>query len=209
MSMITPPGASAASAQTPVLTVAAQSRWPCNGVAVAPDGTMFLGLPRFPGHTETPSLVRVEQDGALSPFPGGAWNAWRQGGDGREAFVMVNAVHVFNDGTLWVVDQGAVGESAVPGGHKIVRLDPRTGAVLAVIRFGDDILPDGATMNDLRLHDHMLYVTDSGLGGLIVHDLGANRTLRRLSGHPLLRRPADAAQKGHGARLLADAAGRR
>ncbi|MDF9789306.1 hypothetical protein M2440_000007 [Methylorubrum extorquens] len=181
MSMTTAQAARAASAPTPVLTLAAQSRWLCNGVAAAPDGTLFLGLPRFPDHRETPSLVRVEQDGALSPFPGGAWNAWSQGGDGQSAFVMVNAVHVFNDGTLWVVDQGAVGERAVPGGQKIVRLDPRTGTVLAVLRFGDDILPAGATMNDLRLHDHMLYVTDSGLGGIIVHDLAANRTLRRAS----------------------------
>jgi hypothetical protein len=209
MSMTTAPEARAASAQTPVLTVAAQSRWLCNGVAAAPDGTLFLGLPRFPDHTETPSLVRVEPDGALSPFPGGTWNAWSQGKDGRDAFVMVNAVHVFNDGTLWVVDQGAVGGRAVPGAQKIVRLDPRTGTVLAVLRFGDGILPAGATMNDLRLHDHMLYVTDSGLGGIIVHDLAANRTLRRLSGHPLLRKPDGAVQKGQAGRILADAAGRR
>ncbi|MCY1641061.1 L-dopachrome tautomerase-related protein [Methylorubrum sp. SL192] len=209
MSMTTAPEARAASAQTPVLTVAAQSRWLCNGVAAAPDGTLFLGLPRFPDHTETPSLVRVEPDGALSPFPGGTWNAWSQGKDGRDAFVMVNAVHVFNDGTLWVVDQGTVAGRAVPGAQKIVRLDPRTGTVLAVLRFGDSILPAGATMNDLRLHDHMLYVTDSGLGGIIVHDLAANRTLRRLSGHPLLRKPDGAAQKGQAGRVLADAAGRR
>lgn len=208
MSMTVAAEARAASAPTPALTVAAQSRWLCNGVAAAPDGTLFLGLPRFPDHTATPSLVRVEPDGALSPFPGGTWNAWSQGGDGREAFVTVNAVHVFNDGTLWVVDQGAVGGQAVPGGPKIVRIDPRTGTVLAVLRFGDDILPAGAAMNDLRLHDHMLYVTDSGLGGLIVHDLAANRTLRRLSGHPLLHKPEGAVQKGQGGRILADAADR-
>ncbi|MEN3212388.1 L-dopachrome tautomerase-related protein [Methylorubrum populi] len=208
MSMTVAAEARAASAPTPALTVAAQSRWLCNGVAAAPDGTLFLGLPRFPDHTATPSLVRVEPDGALSPFPGGTWNAWSPDGDGRESFVTVNAVHVFNDGTLWVVDQGTVGGQAVPGGPKIVRLDPRTGTVLAVLRFGDDILPAGATMNDLRLHDHMLYVTDSGLGGLIVHDLAANRTLRRLSDHPLLRKPEGAVQKGQGGRILADAAGR-
>ncbi|OBR53130.1 hypothetical protein A6456_09205 [Paraburkholderia tropica] len=37
-------------------------------------------------------------------------------------------------------------------------------------------------MNDLRFHRQMLYISDSGLGGIIVHDVSTGRTARRLSG---------------------------
>lgn len=201
--------ATATIAEPPVAEAAIRSPWLCNGVTVAPDGTVFLGLPRFAGHMDTPSLAKVGRDGAPVPFPGDAWNRWQPGVDGREAFVMVNAVHVFADGTLWVVDQGTADGRVVPGAAKLVRLDPKTGAVLATIRFGADILPPGATMNDMRLHDNIVYVTDSGLGGILVHDLGAGRTLRRLSHHPLLRQEAGMAQKGYGGRPLAGDTGQR
>lgn len=203
--------AAAAGAQglaAPTLTVAARSPWLTNGVAVTDEGRMFLSLPRFDATVQTPSLVQVEHDGSLTPFPGGAWHGWKPGSDGRDAFVMVNAVHVFDDNTLWVVDQGAPGGTRpAPGTQKLVRLDPRTNSILTVLRFADDILPPGATMNDLRIHDQMIYVTDSGLGGIIVHDLTANRTIRRLSGHPLSK--ASGVQKGGGGRILADATGKR
>lgn len=192
-----------------LLSIAATSPWLCNGVAATADGTLFFALPRFVGHDRTPSLAKRGEDGTLSPFPGGTWNGWAPGGDATMAFVNVNAVHVFADDSVWAVDQGTHAGEAVPGGAKIVRLDPRSGAVLTVIRFGSAAMPDGAMLNDLRIHDRMLYATDSGLGGILVHDLLSGRTLRRLSGSPLLRKPAGTAQKGAGGRPLADGQGRR
>ena len=196
-------------ADSPQLRVAARSDRLCNGVAVSQQGFIFLGLPRLNGHAETPGLVRLEEDGATTPFPGGRWNEWRPGVDPREAFVNVNAVHVFADDTLWVVDQGTTASGPVAGGAKIVRIDAATGTVLTVLRFADAILPPGAAMNDLRVHDNIVYVTDSGRGGIIVHDLAADRTVRRLSGHPLTRKPEAQVQRGAGGRVLADRAGRR
>lgn len=195
-----------ATTRDPGLQIAAQSPWLVNAVALAPDGTMFLGLPRFDAASDTPSLARVENDGSLAPFPGGAWNGWSEGKDGRDAFVMVNAIHIFHDGTLWAVDQGTVdGAEPAPGAQKVVRLDPRTGSVLAVLRFGPDILPTGARLNDLRIHDNMLYLTDSGLGGVIVHDIVTNRTRRCLSQWAGLTAGSD--MKGTGGRKLEDGKG--
>lgn len=191
------------------LTVAARSPWLVNGVAVAPDGTLFLGLPRFDAASDTPSIARIEADGTLAAFPGGQFNGWKPGADSRDALVNVNAIHIFHDGTLWAVDQGtpAGGSEPEPGAQKLVRLDPRTGSLLTILRFGPDVLPLGARMNDLRIHDNMIYVTDSGLGGIIVHDLTANRTIRRLSGHPLLR--ANAPIRGRAGRVLENGSGQR
>lgn len=167
------------------LTVAAKSPWLVNGVTATDDGTIFLGLPRWGNGVETPSIARVEKDGKLTPFPGGAWNEWKPGADPRNCFVNVNSLHIFEDNTLWAVDVGGPwGEAPVgPGAQKVVRMDPRTGSLLTVLHFDKDILPTGASLNDLRQHDQMLYFTDSGLGGIIVHDLTCNKTVRRLSGN--------------------------
>ncbi|MCJ2181267.1 hypothetical protein MTR62_00870 [Novosphingobium sp. 1949] len=193
------PGRAPAAGQAADFRIATRSPSPVNAIAVNPAGTLFLGLPRLSQDAATPSVVRVEEDGTLAPFPGGAWNAWTPGASGVDAFVMVNALHVFDDGTLWVVDQGtADGREPQAGAQKLIRFDPRTGSLLSVLRFAADILPSGARLGDLRIHDQMLYVTDAGLGAIIVHDLVANRTIRRLSGQ------GDALVKGARIELSAD-----
>ena len=186
-------GTRAADAPLP-LELAVRSPWMANQVALTSDGALFLGLPRYARYRPTPSLARREADGTLRPFPGNGWNDWQPGADGRNAFVYLNSVHIFDD-TIWCVDQGALSPGIFgpalavpqPGAQKLVQLDPRSGRVLRILRFDETILLPGAQMNDLRLRGNMLYITDSGLGGIIVHDLASGRTLRRLSGHPLVK----------------------
>jgi len=165
------------------MKVAVHSPWMSNGVALTSDNIMFLGLPRFPGHEVTPSVARIAADGTAWPFPGGAWNNWVPGGDVTNAFVYVNSVHIFADDTVWCVDQGALRDDvAAPGAQKIVQLDARSGAVLKIIRFSDDIAPPGSKINDLRFDGPLMYITDSGLGGIIVYDMTTGKSIRRMSG---------------------------
>jgi sugar lactone lactonase YvrE len=42
-------------------------------------------------------------------------------------------------------------------------------------------------MNDLRRHGSLLYITDSGSGGIIIHDLATGQTRRRLSGQAVMK----------------------
>jgi catechol 2,3-dioxygenase-like lactoylglutathione lyase family enzyme/sugar lactone lactonase YvrE len=171
---------------------------------------MFLGLPRWTGMETTPSVVRVAADGALLPFPGGAWNAWSPGQPSADAFVQVNALHVFDDDTLWVVDQGTPDRKTVlPGAQKVLQFDTLTGALLRALRFDAAILPEGAQLNDLRIHGDRLYLTESGLGAIIAVDLATGQTLRRLSGHPLLQQLPDRPMRGANGLVLEDAEGAR
>ena len=166
-----------------------------NQVALTSDNLLFLGLPRYAKDKPTPSLVRREMDGTLKPFPGNTWNEWLPGKDASEAFVYLNSVHVFADDTVWCVDQGSLSRgifesdyaTPTPGAQKIVRLHPRTGKILNILRFDEDILPPGSQMNDLRFHGNVMYITDSGLGGLIVHDMDTGKTIRRLSGQSVVK----------------------
>ncbi len=174
------------------VTVAANSPWMVNQVALTREGLMFLGLPRYPDHEDTPGVARRNADGTVSAFPGNSWNAWKPGDDGLDAFVYVNSLHIFADDTVWCVDQGRLRPDATPpgtpqprpGAQKVVQMDARSGEILHVLRFGADILPEGAQLNDLRIFGPHIYLTDSGLGALIVHDLTTGHTLRRLSGRP-------------------------
>ncbi|ERK16118.1 hypothetical protein L579_4394 [Pantoea sp. AS-PWVM4] len=171
------------------------SPWMANQVALTRGNLLFLGLPRYAKDKPTPSLARREADGSLRPFPGNGWNEWQPGKDGRNAFVYLNSVHIFADDTVWCVDQGALSagvfsaKDAVPqpGAQKLVQLDAHSGEILQILRFDERILPPGAQMNDLRFHGNALYITDSGLGGIIVHDMVSGKTLRRLSATPVVK----------------------
>jgi len=194
---------------SPRLQVAATSPWLANGIAVTPEGGLFLNFPRFRGHEKSPALARVTPSGP-TPFPGNHWNEWKPGDEGLDSLVNVNACHNFGDGLLWVVDQGAPqGESPSKGAAKLVAFDIATGKAVKVIRFDEKALPQGGAPNDLRIQDNFVYVTDSGLGGVIIHDLNTGETLRRLSGSALLRKPEGLAQKGYNGRILEDKAGKR
>ncbi|MGK3123848.1 L-dopachrome tautomerase-related protein [Candidatus Pantoea formicae] len=179
-----------AAGSQPALNLALTSPWMANQVAITRHNRLFLGLPRYSAEYATPSLARQAEDGSVQPFPGNSWNTWKPGDDGREAFVYLNSVHVFDDETVWCVDQGALSAGVfgeqysipAPGVQKIVQLDANSGEILRILRFDDQILPTGAQMNDLRFHGSLMYISDSGLGGIIIHDLQSGKTVRRLSG---------------------------
>lgn len=194
-----------------VLAIAARSpEFLCNAVALTTDGEMFLGLPRWTGMRDTPSVVRVDSDGALRPFPGGAWNDWAFGKPVQDAFVQVITLHIFGDDTLWVIDQGAPdGKATLPGAQKVLQFDTRSGELLRALRFGPDVLPEGARLHDLRIHGSRIYLTDAGLGALVAHDLATGHTLRRLEAHPLLLQSEVQPLRGSGRRVLVDANGGR
>ncbi|MBB2203957.1 SMP-30/gluconolactonase/LRE family protein [Gluconacetobacter takamatsuzukensis] len=191
--------------------IASSPRYLCNAVAATRDGTLFLGAPRWELMEDTPSVFRVAPDGGLHPFPGGSWNQWKPGGDPTNAFLMVNGLHIFSDDTLWVVDQGVdpTTGSTVPGGQKLVQFDTRSGKVLQVLRWGADILPPGSAMNDLRIAGDLMFVTDSGLGGIIIHHMGSGETVRRLSEHPLLRATDAKPMRARDGHIFTDRNGKR
>lgn len=183
-------GSTAFAAPLPI-TVAVRSPWEASQIAVTSKNVLFLGLPRRDPKLETHhSLVRREPNGSLAPFPGNSWNTWKLGEDGHDAFVYLNSVHVFADDTVWCVDTGAPGGNGgkplfqpKPGAQKLVQLDPASGKVLQVVRFGDDILPPDSVLNDLRFHGSTIYMTESGVGALLVHDMSTGKTRRLLSGY--------------------------
>lgn len=188
----------------PQLQQVAALKWVCNAVAVTRNDRIFVGLPRWPGCEDTPSVAEILPDGNLKPFPGGDWNNWQTGASGAEAFVMVNTIHIFDDDTLWVVDQGDKQPGAV---QKILQFDTQNGKLLRKITFDDKTLPPGGIINDLRLDAGHAYLTDSGLGGLITVDLQTGKAIRRLSAHPLTLIRKDRPPLGEAGFMMQDKSG--
>jgi sugar lactone lactonase YvrE len=96
-------------------------------------------------------------------------------------------VVVDDRGKLWILDPAAPGlRSVVPDGPKLLRVDLNGDRVERVYPFDRSIAPEGSYLNDLRVETatETAFLTDSGLGALIVLDLESGAARRVLDGHP-------------------------
>jgi len=161
------------------------------GVAVSPEGRIFVNFPRWTEDAPV-SVAEIGKDGALKPYPDEKWNAWRNTAaaklSARDHFVCVQSVVADRRGNLWVLDPAAPGmDKVVSDGPKLVRIDLASNKVAQVIRFGEDVALQGSYLNDVRLHPDgdTAFVTDSGArGSIVVVDLQKGRAMPRLDGHP-------------------------
>lgn len=157
------------------------------GVAVAPDGRMFVNFPRWEQDVPV-SVAEVMKDGSIKPYPDAAWNSWSnlKPLSNADHFVCVQSVTVDPQGFLWVVDPAAPGnEFNLDGGPKLVKIDLKSNRVVKVIPFGRDVMPQGGYLNDVRVSPdgRTAYLTDSGVvGALLVVDVPTGKVRRVLSG---------------------------
>ena len=157
------------------------------GVTVTPDGRIFVNFPRWEEDVAV-SVGELMHDGSVRAYPNEAWNAWRNtrhlANDSH--FVCVQSVVAGPDGSLWVVDPAAPGNSFnLKNGPKLVRIDLKTNKAAETIVFDDQVVPQGSYLNDVRISPdgRTAYLTDSGVvGALIVVDLPLRTARRLLSG---------------------------
>ncbi|MGP8246954.1 MAG: L-dopachrome tautomerase-related protein, partial [Bryobacteraceae bacterium] len=172
-------------ATVPALEEFARSpRYQWNGVAVSKSGRVFASFPRWLS-ADTISVGEIRKDGSIVPIPGGAWNLWRKGEAPKTAFVSVNAVFADAPDRLWVVDPAAPAFGPViPGGPKLVEIDLKTNRVARVYSIGADAAPGDSYLNDVRIDGDYAYLSESGIGSIIVLDLKTGKARRRLASEP-------------------------
>ncbi|MCU1381577.1 MAG: major royal jelly protein [Acidobacteria bacterium] len=156
------------------------------GVAMSKRGRLFVNYPRW-SDIYLNAVVEVMADGSTAPFPDERWNGWdRKPETSRDHFVCVQSVVVDDSDALWVLDPAApMLTSPVPGGAKLVRIDLASNQVARVFLFGADVIRPGSYLNDVRLdlRSNTAYITDSGVGGIVVVDLATGQAHRALDGH--------------------------
>ena len=169
------------------------------GVAASADGRVFVNFPRWDGPYRWAVAELV--DDMYRPYPDGQWNRWPPAEaeiagepDPAYRFVCVQSVHIDANNRMWVLDPASPGfGGVVPGAAKLVEIDLATDRVVRVIRFNESIAPEASYLNDVRLdvERNVAFITDSGLGAIIVVDLETNRSRRVLANHPSTKAESD------------------
>ncbi|MBJ6723876.1 SMP-30/gluconolactonase/LRE family protein [Geomesophilobacter sediminis] len=170
--------------KTAALTTVGQFQDQVTGVAVSSAGRIFVNFPRW-GEEPRYSVAELLPDGTLRPYPDAEWN--RRGTDTRpdSHFVCVQSVYVDADDNLWILDPASPSFSGVvAGGAKLLRVNLDTDQVEQVIRFSDRVAPRQSYLNDVRVDPdtEVAYLTDSGMGALVVVDLETGESRRVLAG---------------------------
>ena len=155
-----------------------------NGVTRTADGRTFVPMQGISA-APAPRLAEIVGRGGARPYPDEAWNSYKPGADASAEFVTVVSVRIGPDGAIWVVDKGSLGMQGtiVPGGPKLVRIDPRTNAVARVYHL-DSVSTGESFIDDVRFDGDTAYLTDAGRPGLIVLDLVTGAARRVLDRSP-------------------------
>ena len=157
------------------------------GVSVSKTDRLFVNFPRWSAEYLN-AVVEVMPDGSAKPFPDEDWNRWDlTPASASKHFVCVQSVVVDSNDSLWVLDPAApMLMSIVPGGPKLVQVDLKTNQVTRTILIPPDVAKTSTYLNDVRFDNsrNFAYITDSGLGGIIVVNLANGQSHRHLDSDP-------------------------
>jgi sugar lactone lactonase YvrE len=171
--------------KTSLVEVARSDRqW--TGIAVAPDGRIFVNYPRW-SDTVPFSVGELLPNGTVVPYPGMDVNRWAPGVNPAYHLVCVQSVVVDSDGYLWILDPANPQfKGVVPGGPKLVKVDLASNRIIQTIRLAAPVVNKDSYLNDVRIDTRrkVAYITDSGAGGIVLVDLSTGGSRRLLANHP-------------------------
>jgi len=155
-------------------------RW--TGVAVSGESRIFVNFPRW---SSIPFSVAEIVDSQLVPYPNTEWNTWGGTTPPENHFVCVQSVYIDKENFLWILDPASINGSVVAGGAKLLKIDLQADSIIQIVCFNNTIAPRQSYLNDIRVdtEENVAYITDSGIGALIVVDLITGQSRRLLQNH--------------------------
>ncbi len=178
-----------------LVEVAHSDSFQWTGVACSHSGRVFVNYPRWNDPMRW-SVAEVHADSSVTPYPNEEWQSWTPDSTDYQPldrhWICVQSVHVDDTDRLWVLDAGSPKlAGVVPGGRgggaaKLVCFDLTTNTLLRTYRFTDAVAPSKSYLNDVRIDTRkaLAYITDSGLGAIVVLDLESGVARRVLADHP-------------------------
>jgi sugar lactone lactonase YvrE len=154
------------------------------GITVAADGRIFVNFPYW-SDAHSVSVAELQEKTGSTPYPDPYWNS--SDGPVDRRFVCVQSVVADDQGALWVLDPASPKfEGVLAGGAKLVKIDLKTNKVIRDIVFPDSVAPKKSYLNDVRIdtQNGFAFITDSGIGGLVVVDVKNGQARRVLQNHP-------------------------
>jgi sugar lactone lactonase YvrE len=172
---------------TPLLKEVAHSPNQWTGLAITQEGRMFVCYPRWSDQT-TASVAEITPTG-LQLYPNDNWNYYDSTVTPplKDRFICVQSLYVDAGNFLWILDPANPQfKGVVEGGAKLIKIDPETNRVVQQINFGKNVIQKDSYLNDVRVDAarNFAYITDSGIGGLLVVDLTKQSSRRVLDNHP-------------------------
>uniref|UniRef100_C6E3B9 Major royal jelly protein n=1 Tax=Geobacter sp. (strain M21) TaxID=443144 RepID=C6E3B9_GEOSM len=152
------------------------------GVTSTDTGRLFANFPRWREGVPF-SVVEVSPDGSFTPYPDAEWNRW-EGYPQPDRFTCVQSVVAHGD-SLYVLDPSNPQFAGVVGSAKLFVFDLKTNRLKRRYEFHNGVAPERSYLNDLRIDDAAgkIYITDSGLGAIIVVDTATGNVRRLLAHH--------------------------
>jgi len=152
------------------------------GVTISHNGRLFANFPRW--HENLPfSVVEVMPNGEYRPYPNESWNNWN-GQPEENKFTCVQSV-VAHQNSLFVLDPASPMMKGVVGNAMLYEFDLTTDELINKWTFDKTIAPEKSYLNDLRIDREAgkIYITESGVGAIVVLDLKTNIPRRLLDNH--------------------------
>ncbi len=152
------------------------------GIAVSQEGRIFVNFPRWVDEIDM-SVAEVFQNGTVKAYPNQTINLWNASLNASNHLVSVQSVYIDADNSLWILDPAAPRFTGpVPGGAKLLQVDLGSGRVVRAYHFNSSIAPVKSYLNDVRVDtgSGYAYITDSGLGAIVVLNLNTGQARRVL-----------------------------
>lgn len=168
------------------------------GVAVSSTGRTFVSFPKLFVPPSGPGVVEILPDGSLTAYPDDAMNSWQPGESGADEFVSIQSLYIDRNDHLWLLDPAGpypadpAYQGVIPGAAKLIEIDLASDTVVRTIRFDDTTAPPQSNLNDIRINPAgtHAYITDAGIGGLVVVDLRDNSARAVLTDHTSMKAEA-------------------
>jgi sugar lactone lactonase YvrE len=154
------------------------------GVAISRQGRLFTNYPLWPGPHKY-SLVEVLANNEVKPYPNEEMNSWKEGDDGKNKWVCVQAVYIDDTDAMWVVDPACpFMEKVYDNSHKLVKINLQTNEIEKVYFF-EGVAREKSYINDVRVDTKrgFAYLTNSNEGGILVVDLNSGKIKQVLQNH--------------------------
>ncbi|MFC5538040.1 L-dopachrome tautomerase-related protein, partial [Rhodocytophaga aerolata] len=154
------------------------------GMAVSKDGRVFTCYPLWPGPHKW-GVVEIVGTNVCKPYPDEQWNSWKEGEEGKNKWVCVQAVYVDDENYLWVVDPACPNmEQVYDNSFKLVKFNLATNHIEEAYRF-DGVLSNKSYINDVRVDTQrkVAYLTNFNEGGIVVVDLNSGIARQLLHNH--------------------------
>jgi sugar lactone lactonase YvrE len=155
------------------------------GLAISKEKRIFVNFPRWDNNVKI--SVGEIINGKVIPYPNKEFNHWTADTSVKNSFICVQSVYIDDQNYLWILDpsnplfQGVINLTA-----KLYKVNLNNNQIIETHHFDSTVIYKNSYLNDVRVdtEKQIAYITDSGVGSIIVTNLKTGESKRLLEENP-------------------------